>query len=65
MFIQSKRNQSHKRTSERGFAPLVQGKLAPIRREQAKVAQAIVARLAESQALGNSAERAGAQHFGS
>lgn len=62
MFIQSKRNQTYKRTAERGFTPLVQGKLAPIRREQAKVAQAIVARLAESQGFGNTGERVGTHH---
>ena len=63
MFIQSKRNQNYKKTNETGFAPLVQGKLAPIRREQAKVAQDIINRFAETQ-FGSNSERA-ARQFGS
>lgn len=45
MFIQNRKDANYKRTAERGFNPLIQGKLAPIRREQAKVAMAILARL--------------------
>ena len=45
MFIQNRKDANYKRTAERGFNPYIQGKLAPIRREQAKVAMAILEKL--------------------